>query len=223
MDKGARGVALVSVGSLTLVVMAHRGEDTGNAHSDNGNPVFLIALVGSSSSSFRSSLAIRWRRCAPSRFCNALRPWFDGKRWAIIVSSGTLTHMLLADAMALQFSRPLFMIPLAVFFLGEVAGWPAAAWSLGGRFLVSVLYPRVRSPPDLIPAPWSGRRGRSSGGLVVIGIKQLAKTEPNACHHVLLRVLECGVRRHSRGHIVGHAELGELALLIVVGFLGISG
>jgi drug/metabolite transporter (DMT)-like permease len=27
--------------------------------------------------------------------------------------------MLLADAMALQFSRPLFMIPLAVFLLGE--------------------------------------------------------------------------------------------------------
>jgi drug/metabolite transporter (DMT)-like permease len=31
----------------------------------------------------------------------------------------TITHMLLADAMALQFSRPLFMIPLAILFLGE--------------------------------------------------------------------------------------------------------
>jgi len=35
----------------------------------------------------------------------------------------TITHMLFADAMALQFSRPLFMIPLALIFLGEIAGW----------------------------------------------------------------------------------------------------
>ena len=39
----------------------------------------------------------------------------------------TLTHMLLADAMALQFSRPLFMIPLAILFLGEFVGWTGSA------------------------------------------------------------------------------------------------
>src|SRR4030088_407965 len=33
----------------------------------------------------------------------------------------SLASMLLADAMALQFSRPLFTIPLALIFLGELA------------------------------------------------------------------------------------------------------
>ena len=41
-------------------------------------------------------------------------------------------HMLLADAMALQFSRPLFMIPLALLFLGELAGWRRTAVTLAG-------------------------------------------------------------------------------------------
>src|SRR4029078_11589107 len=44
----------------------------------------------------------------------------------------TLTHLLLADAMALQFSRPLFMIPLALAFLGELAGWRRPGNTLGG-------------------------------------------------------------------------------------------
>src|SRR5262245_64543494 len=53
----------------------------------------------------------------------------------------TLTHMLLADAMALQFSRPLFMIPLAVFFLGEVVGWNRIGVALIG-FLGILVYAR---------------------------------------------------------------------------------
>ena len=40
--------------------------------------------------------------------------------------------MVLADAMALQFSRPLFMILLAFLFLGEVAGRQRIAVTFAG-------------------------------------------------------------------------------------------
>src|SRR4029077_16694059 len=53
----------------------------------------------------------------------------------------TLTHMLLADAMALQFSRPLFMIPLAVLMLGEIVGLRRSIMTLVG-FVGIVVYSR---------------------------------------------------------------------------------
>ena len=53
----------------------------------------------------------------------------------------TITHMLLADSMALQFSRPLFMIPLALLFLGEIAGWRRTMVTVVG-FMGIALYAR---------------------------------------------------------------------------------
>ena len=48
------------------------------------------------------------------------------------------------------------------------------------------------------PGAFVGAAGALAGGLVVICIKRLATTEPTARHHVLLRVLERGVRRSFR-------------------------
>lgn len=47
----------------------------------------------------------------------------------------SVIHMPLADATAIGFSRPLFMVPLAVLFLGEIVGWrrwTATAVGFGG-------------------------------------------------------------------------------------------
>ena len=52
-----------------------------------------------------------------------------------------ITHMVLADSMALQFSRPLFMIPLALMFLGEIAGWRRTVVTVVG-FVGIALYAR---------------------------------------------------------------------------------
>ena len=84
--------------------------------------------------------------------------------------------MLLADAMALQFSRPLFMIPLALLFLGEVAGLRRTVITLVG-FAGIALYARpVTAGFD--PGAFVGAAGALSGALIVICIKRLATTEP---------------------------------------------
>ena len=88
----------------------------------------------------------------------------------------TITHLLLADAMALQFSRPLFMIPLAMIFLGESPGWRRIAVTVVG-FTGILLYARPFTG-GFDGGVLIGALGALGGGLVLICIKQLAKTEP---------------------------------------------
>jgi drug/metabolite transporter (DMT)-like permease len=218
MDKGARGVALVSAGSLILVVMAtvvkHLGTDLPAMEI-----LFFRALVG-----FLFILPIFAR--------DPMEPWRT-KRFGMHFVRGatgalgnalffwTLTHMLLADAMALQFSRPLFMLPLAVFFLGEVAGWRRSMVAVVG-FLGIMLYARPFTA-GFDPSAVVGAAGALVGGLVVIGIKQLAKTEPTrvimfyyAFWNVVFAVIPAVILWVT-------PSWAELALLVVVGFLGISG
>jgi hypothetical protein len=88
----------------------------------------------------------------------------------------TLTHMLLADAMALQFSRPLFMIPIALVFLGEIAGLRRIAITLVG-FAGIALYARPFTE-GFDPGAFIGAAGALFGALVVVCIKRLSTTEP---------------------------------------------
>ena len=157
MDKGARGVALVSAGSLILVVMAtvvkHLGTDLPAMEI-----LFFRALVG-----FFFILPIFAR--------DPMEPWRT-KRFGMHFVRGATGAL----GMALQFSRPLFMLPLAVFFLGEVAGWRRSMVAVVG-FLGIMLYARPFTA-GFDPSAVVGAAGALVGGLVVIGIKQLAKTEP---------------------------------------------
>ena len=87
-----------------------------------------------------------------------------------------ITHLVLADAMALQFSRPLFMILLAFLFLEEVAGMRRIAITVV-RFAGILLMLRPFGggfDPDGIVAV----AGAVFGGMVVISIKKLGATEP---------------------------------------------
>lgn len=87
-----------------------------------------------------------------------------------------VTHLVLADAMALQFSRPLFMIVLAFLFLGEVAGARRITVTLAGFAGILVMLRPFGGgfDPDGVVAV----AGALFGGLVVICIKKLASTEP---------------------------------------------
>ena len=49
---------------------------------------------------------------------------------AMVLGFYAVTHLPLADATALSFTRPLFMIVLAVLFLGEAVRW--RRWSAAG-------------------------------------------------------------------------------------------
>src|SRR5262245_14672928 len=173
MDGVRRGVALVSLGSATMVVMAtlvkHLGERLPAMEI-----FFFRSLIG-----FILVLAVCWRD--PFEALRTKRPGAHFVRGAVGAVGNacffwTLTHMLLADAMALQFSRPLFMIPLAVLFLGEVVGWNRIGVALIG-FLGILVYARPFTA-RFEPGVFIDALGGFTGGVFVICIKRLATTEP---------------------------------------------
>jgi drug/metabolite transporter (DMT)-like permease len=218
MDSGARGVLLVSAGSLTLVVMA-----TLVKHLGSRIPSTEIFL-------FRSMIGFLF--VLPLFARDPLEP-LRTKRHGMHLLRGatgaagnicffwTVTHMLLADAMALQFSRPLFMIPLALIFLGEIAGWRRSRMAIVGFFGIA-LYARPFTA-GFEPGAFVGAAGALFGALVVVWIKRLATTEP-------IRVIMFYYAFWTTVFALIPALLvwvtptwSELALLIMVGFLGISG
>ncbi len=214
----ARAAALVSAGSLTLVVMA-----TVVKHLGTELPAMEILF-------FRSAIGFLF--VLPLFARNPLEP-FRTKRPGMHLLRGavgavgnacffwTITHMLLADAMALQFSRPLFMIPLAVFLLGETVGLRRTAVAAVG-FAGIMLYARPFTggfEPDALV----GALGALAGGLVVICIKRLATTEPTrvimfyyAFWNALFALIPAALFWVT-------PTLPQLALLTVVGILGIGG
>jgi drug/metabolite transporter (DMT)-like permease len=214
----ARAAALVSAGSLTLVVMA-----TVVKYLGNELPAMEILF-------FRSAIGLLF--VLPLFARNPLEP-FRTKRPGMHLLRGavgavgnacffwTITHMLLADAMALQFSRPLFMIPLAVFLLGETVGLRRTAVAAVG-FVGIVLYARPFTG-GFEPDVFVGALGALAGGLVVICIKRLATTEPTrvimfyyAFWNALFALIPAALFWVT-------PTLPQLALLTVVGILGIGG
>jgi drug/metabolite transporter (DMT)-like permease len=218
MDGVRRGMALVSLGSLTLVLMAtlvkHLGE-----HIPAMEIFFFRSLIG-----FFLVLAVCWRD--PLEPLRTKRPGMHFVRGLVGAIGNacffwTLTHMLLADAMALQFSRPLFMIPLAMIFLGEVAGWRRTGVALAG-FAGILLYARPFTA-GFDPGVFVGALGALVGGLVVICIKRLQTTERTrvimfyyAFWNAVLAAVPAAI-----WWVTPNAY--ELAVLAAVGFLGISG
>lgn len=87
-----------------------------------------------------------------------------------------ITHLVLADAMALQFSRPLFMILLAFLFLGEVAGRQRIAVTFAGFCGILIMLQPFSGGFD--PNGIVAVAGAVFGGMVVISIKKLGTTEP---------------------------------------------
>ena len=218
MDPGARGAVLVSVGSFTLVVMAMLVK-----HLGNRIPTLEILF-------FRSIVGFVF--VLPFFFRNPMEP-LRTKRFGMHFVRGvigtlgnvcffwTLTHMLLADAMALQFSRPLFMIPLALLFLGEIAGWQRTFVTLIG-FAGIVLYARPFTA-GFDPNVFVGAAGALFGALVVICIKRLATTEPTRVIMFYYAISNAVFALIPTVWLWVTPGWFELTLLILVGLFGISG
>ena len=218
MSPNARGAMLVSAGSLTMVVMAVLVKHLGS-RLPSFEILFFRSFVG-----FLFVLPVFWAN--PLEPLRTRRPGMHLVRGATGALGNfcffwTITHMLLADAMALQFSRPLFMIPLAALFLRETAGTRRTTISLVG-FAGIVLYARPFSG-GLDPGAFIGALGALAGGLVVICIKRLATTEPT-------RVIMFYYAFWNAAFALPPALMWwvwptgwELVLLVLVGFLGIAG
>ena len=218
MQANARGALLVSLGSLTLVVMAGVVKVLGQ-RLPSFEILFFRSFVGLL---FVLPLFVHdpWE---PFRTRNQIGHFARGA-WSAVGNGcffWTITHLLLADAMALQFSRPLFMIPLAVLFLGETAGWRRIAVTLVG-FVGILLYARPFTG-GFDAGVFVGALGALGGGMVLICIKQLARTEPTRVimfYYALWNII-LGLPFALWDWTT--PTWPELALLIVVGFLGISG
>jgi drug/metabolite transporter (DMT)-like permease len=218
MEPVARGAFLVSAGSLTLVVMAAMVKFLGS-NLPSIEILFFRSLIGFF---FVLPLFIR----------NPMEP-LRTKRFGMHIVRGatgavgnacffwTITHMLLADSMALQFSRPLFMIPLALIFLGEIAGWRRSIVAVVG-FIGILLYARPFTA-GFEPAAFVGATGALFGGLVVICIKRLQTTEPTRVIMFYYAFWNAVFALIPTIWLWVTPTLPELALLAVVGFLGISG
>lgn len=218
MDPGARGAALVSLGSLMLVVMAMLVKHIGS-HIPTIEILFFRSFIG-----FFFVLPMFLRN--PLEPLRTTRLGMHAVRGVIgtfgnICFFWTLTHMLLADAMALQFSRPLFMIPLAIAFLGELAGWRRTAITLVG-FAGIALYARPFTA-GFDPGAFVGAAGALSGALIVICIKRLATTEPTRTIMFYYAISNAVFSFIPTIWLWVTPDWFELTLLVMIGFLGISG
>lgn len=218
MLPNARGALLVSAGSLTLVFMAVLVKMLGSRipsfeilffRSFVGFLLILPVFMASPMEPFRTKRpGMHLARGAAGALGNACFFW-------------TITHMVLADAMALQFSRPLFMIPLAILFLGETPGVSRTFVSVVG-FVGILLYSRPFSA-GFDPGAFIGALGAFGGGLVVICIKRLSSTEPTRVIMFYYAFWNAVFAAIPAFWWWVWPTWPELAMLSVVGFLGIGG
>jgi drug/metabolite transporter (DMT)-like permease len=214
----ARAAALVSAGSLTLVVMATLVKYLGS-ELPAMEILFFRSAIG-----FLFVLPLFARD--PMEPLRTKRPGMHLVRGAVGAVGNacffwTLTHMLLADAMALQFSRPLFMIPLAMLLLGEVAGLQRTAVTLLG-FAGIMLYARPFTA-GFDPGAFVGALGALAGGIVVVCIKRLATTEPTRVIMFYYAFWNAVFALVPAILFWVTPSLFQLALLAVIGLLGIGG
>jgi drug/metabolite transporter (DMT)-like permease len=218
MDRGARGAALVSAGSLTLVVMGMVVKYLGD-RIPTVEILFFRSLIG-----FFFVIPVFMRDpLAPLRTGRHGMHFLRGGIGTIgnILFFWTLTHMLLADAMALQFSRPLFMIPLAVLLLGEIVGMRRGLVTLIG-FLGIVVYSRPFTA-SFDPGVFVGAAGALTGALVIVCIKRLATTEPTSVIMFYYAFWTAALSAVPAAWLWVMPTGFELSLLVAVGFLGIFG
>ena len=218
MEPVARGALLVSAGSMTLVIMAAVVKFLGT-RLPSIEILFFRSLIG-------------FLLVMPMFLRNPLQP-LRTKRFGMHLLRGatgavgnacffwTITHMLLADAMALQFARPLFMIPLALVFLGEIAGWRRSIIAVVG-FIGILIYARPFTQ-GFDPNAFVGATGALFGALVVICIKRLQSTEPTRVIMFYYAFWNALFALIPAIWFWVTPNGPELALLAVVGVLGILG
>ncbi|MDB5596511.1 MAG: hypothetical protein JWM36_3472 [Hyphomicrobiales bacterium] len=218
MSNNSLGIFYVSMGSLMLVVMASIAKFLGT-RLPAFELLFFRSFVG-----FLFILPLFMRD--PMEPFRTKRPGMHLIR-GMMGSAGnfcffwTITHMLLADSMALQFSRPLWTIPLAFFFLGEVSNLRRTMVSVVG-FIGVWMYARPFTA-GFDPNALIGALGALFATLVVISIKRLSTTEPTRVIMFYYAVWNAIFSLVPAIFVWMTPTWPELSLLIVLGFLGIAG
>lgn len=214
-----RGAVFVSCGAITLTIMAIFVKQLGQADMSPLQIQFFRAIVGLAVvvPLFRHDFAEPFRTKRP--VLHMVRGFLGASANACLFWG--ITHLLLADAMALQFARPLWTIPVAMIFLSEFAGLRRSAIALIG-FAGILIYTRPFTdgfdPNALIAA-----MGALFGALVIITIKKLAATETTKTivfYFAFWGVIFAAV---PAWFVWRAPSMDEFILLMIVGVLGIGG
>ena len=218
MSPDARGAAFVSVGSLLLVVMASVTKELGVrlpsfelmfVRSAVGFLFVIPVVIRAPLEPFRTKrFGMQFVRGGFGAFGNACFFW-------------TITHMLLADSMALQFSRPLFTIPLALIYLGDAGNIRRTMVSIVG-FVGVLLYARPFTAGFDANA-LVGAVGAFFGALVVVSIKQLSTTESPRVIMFYYAVWNSVFSLPLAWWVWVTPHASEIPPLLLIGFLGIAG
>jgi drug/metabolite transporter (DMT)-like permease len=218
MERAARGALLVSIGSIGLVVMSALVKYLGS-RLPPFEILFFRSFVG-----FLFILPVFMRDpAAPFRTRRLGMHFVRGLVGACgnFCMFWTLTHMLLADALALQFSRPLWMIPLALMFLSEAVGLRRTLIAAVG-FAGILLYTRPFTDGFDANAV-VGAFGGLFAALVVVAIKRLQTSESTRVIMFYYAFWNSLFALLPAIFTWIWPTPGEFALLCLIGFLGIGG
>lgn len=218
LDGNVQGAVMMSLGALLLVVMSTLVKELGQ-RLDSFQILFVRALFGFlvvAPLLMRNGFhAIRTERAGLHLFRGGIGALGN------FCFFFALTHMVLADAMAIQFSRPLFTIVLAYLFLGEVVGWRRATITMigfAGILLITRPFTEGFEPVALIAA-----LGALLGTGVVIAIKKLARSEKTMVIMFYYAMWTTIFSAIPAALVWQQPSWHDVGLLSLVGILGIAG
>jgi drug/metabolite transporter (DMT)-like permease len=148
------------------------------------------------------------------------RPWMHLAR-ALVGVTGmfcgfyAVTHLPLADATAISFTKPLFMIVLAVIFLGEQVRW--RRWSATIVGFLGVLIIMRPGTDSFQPAALVALLGSFFIADVVVLVKKLSATERNVTILFYFAAITTVVSAIPAAFVWQTPTLHELGLLVLVG------
>jgi drug/metabolite transporter (DMT)-like permease len=213
-----RGAGCVAFGALLLVLMALLAKQLSETL-----PVFVIVFVRFLAGFFVLLPAV-WR----AGF-GQLRT----KRLGLLFSRGVvgflgnlslffaIAHIALADAITIQFSRPLIMVIVGAIFLGEVIGWRRAGATAAGFVGLLMITRPFTSGFD----PWTlvAVAGAIIATGVIVIVKILSRTEPTIVIMFYFSAVTTALALIPAIIVWQTPTMVELGLLVLTGALGVIG
>ncbi|MBT6587619.1 MAG: DMT family transporter [Rhodospirillaceae bacterium] len=139
---------------------------------------------------------------------------------AMLCGFYAITHLPLADAVSISYARALFIIPLAVLFLGEVVRlrrWTATAIGFVGVIIM------MRPGGEIAPATLVALMGAFLVASVTIMIKKLSTTEKPESMLFYFGAVSSLVALGPALMVWRAPSLIELVVLMAIGALGAAG
>ena len=213
-----RGVLLVSVGAFVMVCMAALVK-----HLGQRLPVFEILFVRCLAGFLFILPVVAKRGFGVVR---TRRPLMHFNRGFVGTMGNAclfyaVVHMAMADAVTIQFSRPLFMIVIAALFLGDVAGWGRGLATAAG--FAGILMITRPFGDDFEPVALVAVAGTLFGTMVVLTVKLLTRTEGTVTIMFYFSIWTTVLSAIPAFVAWVQPSATEFALLILTGFLGIVG